>query len=134
MVVTVVVIAASATTAKSRLPPKFFAQGVSQTTQPDDNLCVLTASIAGLEALRYTPAGIPALNLKLEHESEVQEAGQARQVKVVMKSVAFAAVAERLVKQALGSKWRFKGFLASQRNGKGVVFHIQEFTLDPLTQ
>ncbi len=109
---------------------------MSQTTQPDDNLCVLTAGIAELETLRYTPAGIPALNLKLEHESEVQEAGQARQVKVVMKSVAFAAVAERLVKQASGnfsSKWRFKGFLASQRNGKGVVFHIQEFTQDPLT-
>ena len=95
-----------------------------------DNLCVLTACIAELEALRYTPAGLPALNLKLEHESEVQEAGQARQVKVNVKSLAFAAVAERLVNQALGSKWRFRGFLASQRNGKGVVFHIQEFSQD----
>ena len=95
-----------------------------------DNLCVLTACIAELEALRYTPAGLPALNLKLEHESEVQEAGQARQVKVNVKSLAFAAVAERLVNQALGSRWRFRGFLASQRNGKGVVFHIQEFSQD----
>jgi primosomal replication protein N len=103
---------------------------VSQTTQPGDNLCVLTARIAALEALRYTPAGIPALNVTLEHESEVQEAGQARAVKVVMKSLAFAAVAERLVKQVLGSQWRFKGFLASPRNGKGVVFHIQEFSQD----
>ena len=103
---------------------------MSQAALPNANLCVLTASIAELEALRYTPAGIPALNLKLEHESEVQEAGQARQVKVAMKSVAFAAVAERLLKQVLGSKWRFKGFLASQRNGKGVVFHIQEFSQD----
>jgi primosomal replication protein N len=33
--------------------------------------------------MRYTPAGLPALNLKLEHESEVKEAGQTRQVKVV---------------------------------------------------
>ncbi len=95
-----------------------------------DNLCVLTACIAELEALRYTPAGLPALNLKLEHESEVQEAGQARQVKVNVKSLALAAVAERLVNQALGSRWRFRGFLASQRNGKGVVFHIQEFSQD----
>ena len=61
---------------------------------------------AELEALRYTPVGLPALNLKLDHESEVQEAGQTRQVKLSVKSVAFAAVAERLVKQVLGSKWR----------------------------
>ena len=101
---------------------------MNQTTHTGDNLCVLWASIAELEALRYTPAGLPALNLRLEHESQMQEAGQARQVKLVMKSVAFAAVAETLVRQALASKWRFKGFLASQRNGKGVVFHIQEFS------
>jgi len=116
-----------ATTADSRLSP-VFAQGVSTPSQPNDNLSVLSACIAEIEAMRYTPAGLPALNLKLEHESEVQEAGQARQVKLVMKAVAFASVAERLVKQALGSRWRFKGFLASQRNGKGVVFHIQEFS------
>ncbi len=97
------------------------------------NQTVLTARIAQIEALRYTPAGLPALNLQLEHESEAQEAGQTRQVKLAVKAVAFAAVAERLVNQAagpLGSEWRFRGFLASQRNGKGVVFHIQEFSQD----
>ena len=91
-----------------------------------DNRVVLTACIAELEALRYTPAGLPALNLTLEHESEVLEAGQTRQVKVVMKSVAFGAMAERLVKQASGSLWRFEGFLASGRSGIGAVLHIQE--------
>ena len=100
---------------------------MSPSVQPNDNLCVLTAFIAERETLRYTPAGLSALNLKLEHESEVQEAGQARQVKVAMKSVAFAAVAERLVNQTLGSQWRFKGFLASQRNGKGWCFTFRNF-------
>ena len=94
------------------------------------NRVILTARIAELEAQRYTPAGLPALNLTLEHESEVQEAGQARQVKLVMKAVAFGAMAERIAKQAIGSLWRFEGFLASGRNGKGVVFHIQEFSQD----
>ena len=94
------------------------------------NRVILTARIAELEAQRYTPAGLPALNLSLEHESEVQEAGQARQVKLVMKAVAFGAMAERIAKQAVGSLWRFEGFLASGRNGKGVVFHIQEFSQD----
>ncbi len=77
--------------------------------------------------MRYTPAGIPALNLKLEHASSVQEAGQARQVRVAMKAVALGGNAERLAHQAIGSSWRFTGFLASPRNARHVVFHIQEF-------
>ena len=94
------------------------------------NQLVLTACIAELEALRYTPAGLPALNMKLEHESIIQEAGQARQVKASVKAVAFGALAERLVKQAIGSAWKFNGFLATPRNGKNVVFHVQEFQQD----
>ncbi len=80
--------------------------------------------------MRYTPAGLPALNLRLEHESQVQEAGGARTVKMAVKAVAFGAVAERLAKQAIGSAWRFTGFLANSRQGKAVVFHIQEFLQD----
>ena len=99
---------------------------MSTTNSAPANRVVLTACIAELESQRYTPAGLPALNLTLEHESEMQEAGQARQVKLVIKAVAFGAMAERIAKQAIGSLWRFEGFLASGRNGKGVVFHIQE--------
>ncbi len=91
------------------------------------NQLVLTACIAELETLRYTPAGLPAMTVRLEHESEVQEAGQSRQVKAVIKAVAFGVMAERLAKQALGSAWKFNGFLATPRNSKHVVFHIQEF-------
>ena len=94
------------------------------------NQLVLTACIAGIDVLRYTPAGLPALNLRLEHESEIQEAGQARQVKATVKAVVFGAMAERLAKQAIGSAWKFNGFLATPRNGKHVVFHIQEFQQD----
>ena len=97
---------------------------------PVANQLVLTACIAELDALRYTPAGLPALNMRLDHESELQEAGQTRQVKATLKAVAFGAMAERLVKQAIGSAWRFNGFLATPRNGKHVVFHIQEFQQD----
>ena len=94
------------------------------------NSLVLKACIVEVQALRYTPAGVPALNLRLEHESEILEAGQARQVKAALKAVAFGALAERLVKQAIGSDWRFTGFLASPRNSQGVVFHIQDFLQD----
>ena len=80
--------------------------------------------------MRYTPAGMPALNLRLEHESQVSEAGGQRTVKVAVKAVAFGTLAERLAKQAIGSVWRFSGFLATPRNSKNVVFHIQEFLQD----
>lgn len=85
----------------------------------------LTASIAELSPLRYTPAGIPALNFILEHESEVLEAGSPRQVKLTLKAVAFGTLAEQGVQLALGKAFRFTGFLTNARTSKGVVFHIQ---------
>jgi primosomal replication protein N len=94
------------------------------------NSLVLTACIVEVEAMRYTPAGLPALNFKLEHESEVVQEGVIRTVKAAIKAVAFGTLAERLAKQAIGSVWRFKGFLANARQGKAVVFHIQEFLQD----
>ena len=95
---------------------------------PGTNQLVLTATIVELGAPRYTPAGLPALDLRLEHESLLQEAGQDRQVKASVKAVAFGAQAERLARQAIGSSWRFQGFVATPRNGKTLVFHIQEFS------
>ena len=97
---------------------------------PSANQLILTACIAEVAPLRYTRAGVPALDLKLEHESLVPEAGQDRQVKASAKAVAFGALAERLAKQAIGSVWRFSGFVATPRNGKILVFHIQEFSQD----
>jgi primosomal replication protein N len=94
------------------------------------NHVTLTARIVEAASLRYTPAGLPALDLRLEHESEIQEAGQARQVKAAVKAVAFGSVAETLGKQDIGTLWRFNGFLATPRNGKYVVLHIQEFSQD----
>ena len=41
-------------------------------------------------------------------------------------SVAFGALAERLARQAPGSSWKFQGFLATPRNSKSVVLHIQD--------
>jgi primosomal replication protein N len=94
------------------------------------NRTELTACIAEQAALRYTPAGLPALDLILEHASEVQEAGQNRKVQLKLRALAFGSQAETLVKQAVGSVWTFKGFLATPRQGKSVVLHIQEFQQD----
>ena len=77
--------------------------------------------------MRYTPAGLPAIDLRLEHESETLEAGGKRQVKVEIRAVAFGADAETLARQAIGSGFRFTGFLAAPRHGKHPVLHIQSF-------
>ena len=90
------------------------------------NQTVLSARIAEAAALRYTPAGLPAITLRLEHESRQTEAGQSREVKAAMKAVAFGAMAERLARQNIGSLWTFSGFLATPRNGKNAILHIQD--------
>jgi primosomal replication protein N len=91
------------------------------------NRTELSACIAEQAALRYTPAGLPALDLILEHASDVEEAGQMRKVQLKLRALAIGSLAETLVKQAVGSVWTFKGFLATPRQGKSVVLHIQEF-------
>jgi primosomal replication protein N len=92
------------------------------------NSLVLTACVAELGSLRFTPAGLPAIDLRLGHESTLIEAAQPRQVKAALKAVAFGTVAERLARQSMGSLWQFQGFLATPGNGKHPVFHVQEFS------
>ena len=94
------------------------------------NQTILSARIAEAQALRYTPAGLPALDLRLEHESDVREAGAQRQVRVEVRAVAFGTDAETLARQASGSAFRFTGFLAAPRHGKHPVLHIQSFQQD----
>lgn len=98
------------------------------------NQLALSARIAEASSLRFTPAGLPALDLRLEHESECEEAGQARQVRVELKAVAFGTMAETLAKQAVGSGFRFTGFLATPRNGKHPVLHIQTIQQDTFSK
>ena len=95
------------------------------------NQTILSARIAEAKPLRYTPAGLPALDLRLEHESQAPEAGAMRQVKVEIRAVAFGTDAETLARQAIGSGFRFTGFLAAARHGKHPVLHIQSFQQDP---
>ena len=91
------------------------------------NRTELIALLAERGALRHTPAGLPALDLWLEHQSQLEEAGQIRQVQLRIRALALGGVAERLATQALGSQWRFMGFLASPRQRSQVIFHIQDF-------
>ena len=90
------------------------------------NQLQLTASISEVHPLRYTPAGLPALDVVLAHESLVTDTGTPRQVKLSLRAIAFGSQAETLVKASMEVEWSFLGYLGMSRNGKGVVFHIQE--------
>ena len=90
------------------------------------NRLVLTAQLVERGALRYTPAGLPALDLALKHESQVTQDGQPRQVSVEIKARAIGEITQRVTGLEMGSTHGFAGFLGSQRNGRGVVFHVTE--------
>ena len=91
------------------------------------NRMVLTATLVHRASLRYTPAGLPALDLSLKHESEVSEDGQPRKVSMEMKAVAIGAITLPLQTLMLGGGGLFAGFITAQRNGRGLLFHITSF-------
>ena len=75
--------------------------------------------------MRYTPAGLPALDLSLAHESETVELGKPRKVSLELRARAVGDLTGALLTAELGMEHCFEGFLGSQRNGRGVVFNIQ---------
>jgi primosomal replication protein N len=94
------------------------------------NRLVLAAHLVERAALRYTPAGLPALDLVLKHESQVSEDGQPRKVSMEMRAVVIGALTQQLLPLALGSAAVFAGFITSARNGRGLSFHVT--SVEPL--
>lgn len=88
------------------------------------NQVLLSARIVERKALRYTPAGLPAMDLVLAHESQVQENQQSRKVQLEVKAVAVGDIAQALNQLAIGEPLGFAGFLGAPRNGRGVLLHI----------
>jgi primosomal replication protein N len=88
------------------------------------NRLVLSAQLIERGAMRSTPAGIPALDLRLLHESELSEDGQPRKVSMEIKALAIGAITQPLAALTLGATGTFAGFLAKARNGRGLLFHI----------
>jgi primosomal replication protein N len=88
------------------------------------NRLLLAAAMVERRALRYTPAGLPVFDVVLQHESEITEAGAPRRVSAEVRAVAIGDVTMAVQALALGAQALFAGFLASARNGRGLVFHI----------
>ncbi len=90
---------------------------------------MLTAQIVERAALRFTPAGLPALDVSLKHESESVQLGAQRKTAFEIRARAVGTATERVMAAELGVDHEFEGFLGAQRNGRGIVFHIQSIAL-----
>jgi len=78
-------------------------------------------------ALRHTPAGLAALEFRLAHESEQDEAGTKRKVQAEIGAIAFEAQARLIAGRPLGSELRLQGFLsAKSRRSKKLMLHVTE--------
>jgi primosomal replication protein N len=78
-----------------------------------------------LGALRYTPAGVAALEFKLAHESEQDEAGARRTIRAEVSAIAFETQAQLLAGSRLGAGLRIQGFLgAKSKRSKRLVLHV----------
>ena len=72
---------------------------------------------------------MPALDLSLKHESEVSQLGVPRKVSMEIRARAVGPITDKLLAADLGVEHGFEGFIGAQRNGRGVVFHIQSIEL-----
>lgn len=91
------------------------------------NRVALTAVALEVQPLRYTPAGIPVIQLLLEHESEVIEAKIARQIHFQVTALALGDLALLLADSVPGNFFEIEGFLAPTRKGsQKLVLHLQQ--------
>lgn len=91
------------------------------------NRISLTATVVECKALRFTPAGIPVLELTLAHESDVMEGGRMRRVDMMVQAMAIGDLARTLERIALGKTLQIDGFLAATRKGSSRLrVHIQQ--------
>ena len=89
------------------------------------NQVALSGRLLELGALRYTPAGVAALEFKLGHESEQDEAGARRTIQAEVSAIAFETQAKLLAGSSLGVGLRIQGFLgAKSKRSKRLVLHV----------
>ena len=92
------------------------------------NRIEIEGSIAALESVRYTPAGIPIVELRLKHASEQVEAGKPRKVALELVALAVGEMAQQLSRAPLGASIKVTGFLAHPAKAQvRVVLHITGF-------
>jgi primosomal replication protein N len=90
------------------------------------NEVVIDGRVLKRKALRYTPAGIPVIELRVGHSSMQSEAGGRREARCEIDAIAIGEMAVEVAALKLDRPLRFGGFLA-QRSVKDnrPVLHLQ---------
>jgi primosomal replication protein N len=89
------------------------------------NRVELSGRLLEAGALRHTPAGVAALQFRLAHESEQEEAGVKRKVQAEIGAIAFETQARLIAGRPLGSGLRVEGFLSARSaRAKKLVLHV----------
>jgi primosomal replication protein N len=91
------------------------------------NRLVIEGEVVALDLLRYTPAGIPLVNITFRHTSIQNEAGMKRQAECEVQAVAMDELAKKAAKLSIGEQVKVAGFLArkSLKNDR-LMLHILE--------
>jgi primosomal replication protein N len=94
------------------------------------NQIVLSGVMRNLQAIRYSPAGVPVLMFELQHRSRQTEADTALDVVVTMRVQAAGELAQEVGRFSDGTQIAIKGFLArtSQRSDLPVL-HVNSYKL-----
>jgi primosomal replication protein N len=92
------------------------------------NKLVLSGTVTAIDALRYTPAGLPLISFVILHTSENNEAGLSRKVECEVNAVIIGDLAKTNIQ--LGSQIKAAGFIA-KRSAKStqLVMHIQKIEI-----
>lgn len=94
-----------------------------------ENLTTFTGSVETLDALRFTPAGIPVLSLEVKHRSSQEEAGHERLIELILPVIAIGDIAKQMEALPLGARIEVQGFLAHRSlKNKSVVLHATHCT------
>jgi len=91
------------------------------------NHFLFRGQVLACEPLRYTPAGLPVLEMTLTQAIDVVEAGVARRLALTLAAVALGDVALMLTGTPLGVTVQVEGFLAPTRKGASrLKLHVQQ--------
>ena len=94
------------------------------------NAVWLTGTLAHVEPLRHTPAGLPVVQFKLAHRSLQTEAGSERQVECEVNCIALGETANWVSQLNAGAQISASGFLnRKHRMSAQIVLHVTQTEL-----
>jgi len=96
-----------------------------------ENTVSLNGTLAAIDPLRHTPAGLPVVDFILAHASSQTEAGNQRQVEFDMPGKATGDLATRIAQLRQGCQVTVQGFLnRKHRMSRQLVLHVTNMELN----